>query len=100
MTKNKPLTKQTISASEARKNFFQILNQVFEKDDVFVIKKSGIPVAQISKHGSDTNTISKDLYLQNLAATKGAWAESYDPNAQKERHELELQETQKNKKAW
>ena len=38
-----------IDASEARINFFKILDSVFLKDKSFLIKKAGIPVAEISK---------------------------------------------------
>jgi prevent-host-death family protein len=41
-----PMT-QTISVSEARQQFSQLLNQVFRRETRVLIEKSGIPVAAI-----------------------------------------------------
>lgn len=38
-----------IDASKARIDFFKILDWVYLKDKSFLIKKAGIPVAEISK---------------------------------------------------
>ncbi|MEK7633603.1 MAG: hypothetical protein AAB437_02050 [Patescibacteria group bacterium] len=38
-----------IDASKARVDFFKILDWVYLKDKSFLIKKAGIPVAEISK---------------------------------------------------
>ncbi|MGD9129696.1 MAG: hypothetical protein PVJ09_04380 [Candidatus Woesebacteria bacterium] len=56
----------SIDASKARNNFFNILNTVYKDKTVsFTIKKSGIPVAVISKYKA---TVSKKTL--NFA---GAW---------------------------
>ena len=39
----------TVEASKARNNFFKILDKVFTEDKTFLVKKSGIAVAEISK---------------------------------------------------
>lgn len=39
----------TIEASRARNNFFKLLEKVFNDDKTFLIKKSGIAVAEISR---------------------------------------------------
>ena len=39
----------TVNASAARSNFFDILDRVYAAGESFLVKKSGIPVAVISK---------------------------------------------------
>ena len=39
----------TVNASAARSNFFDILDKVYTAGESFLVKKSGIPVAVISK---------------------------------------------------
>ena len=41
-----------IDASKAREEFFKILDKVYFEDVEFVVKKTGIPVAKISKPDS------------------------------------------------
>ena len=40
--------KNTYSATEARNNFFEILNAVMYKGEEFVVEKDGIPAAKFS----------------------------------------------------
>lgn len=46
MPQTNPMT-QTINASEARRGFSQLLNEVFRGEKRVVVEKSGIPVAAI-----------------------------------------------------
>ena len=39
----------TIDASDARNEFFKLLDRVYMGDKTFLIKKAGIPVATLSK---------------------------------------------------
>lgn len=39
----------TIDASKARRDFFKILDKVYLEEKAFLIRKAGIPVAEISK---------------------------------------------------
>lgn len=56
-----------IDASKARIDFFKILDWVYLKDKSFLIKKAGIPVAEITKPKSL-------LKRKNIIQFAGAWS--------------------------
>jgi antitoxin (DNA-binding transcriptional repressor) of toxin-antitoxin stability system len=47
---------QTISATKARNNFFQLLDQALLENKTFIIKKGSIPVANITPPQKTTST--------------------------------------------
>lgn len=57
-----------IDASKARVDFFKILDWVYLKDRSFLIKKAGIPVAEITKPKSL-------LKRKNIIQFAGAWSD-------------------------
>lgn len=57
-----------IDASKARIDFFKILDWVYLKDKSFLIKKAGIPVAEISKPKSS-------LTRKNILEFAGVWSD-------------------------
>ena len=57
-----------IDASKARIDFFKILDWVYLKDKSFLIKKAGIPVAEISKPKSL-------LKRKNILQFAGVWSD-------------------------
>lgn len=60
-----------IDASKARTDFFKILDWVYLNDKTLLIKKSGIPVAEISKPKSL-------LAKKNILEFAGAWSDIDD----------------------
>jgi hypothetical protein len=89
------MNNKTISSSQARKQFFQILDQVFNHDQTFIIQKSGIPVAQLSKPEKFHNVT--DLLLEVLNQTKGSWGKVALNN---KKRKIELTASKKRKKKW
>lgn len=60
-----------VDASKARTDFFKILDWVYFNDKTLLIKKSGIPVAEISKP--------KPLSIRkNILEFAGAWSDIND----------------------
>lgn len=57
-----------IDASKARIDFFKILDRVYLKDRSFLIKKAGIPVAEISRPKSL-------LTRKKILDFAGAWSD-------------------------
>jgi len=57
-----------IDASKARTDFFKILDWVYFNDKSFLIKKAGIPVAEITKPRSL-------LKRKNILEFAGAWSD-------------------------
>lgn len=57
-----------IDASKARIDFFKILDSVYLKDRSFLIKKAGIPVAEISRPKSF-------LTRKKILDFAGAWSD-------------------------
>ncbi len=57
-----------IDASKARADFFKILDWVYFNDKSFLIKKAGIPIAEISKPKSL-------LKRKNIVTFAGAWSD-------------------------
>jgi len=57
-----------IDASKARTDFFKILDWVYLQDKSFLIKKAGIPVAEITKPKSL-------LKRKNILTFAGAWSD-------------------------
>lgn len=55
----------TVDASKARDDFFKILDKVYKEEKEFLIKKSGISVAKITKLKNND-----DFDIMDLA---GAW---------------------------
>lgn len=55
----------SIDASKARNEFFKILNKVFLEEKKFLIKKSGIPVAEITKP--------KEINENDILSFAGIW---------------------------
>lgn len=60
-----------IDASKARTDFFKILDWVYFNDKTLLIKKAGIPVAEISKPKSS-------LIRKNILEFAGAWSDIND----------------------
>lgn len=54
-----------IDASKARNGFFNLLKRVYLEDVVFLVKKAGIPVVEISK--------AREIKKKNLTAFAGIW---------------------------
>lgn len=54
-----------IDASKARNEFFNLLRRVYLEDVVFLVKKAGIPVAEISR--------TREIKKKNLALFAGIW---------------------------
>lgn len=63
---------KTVTAYEARTNLGELLNEVYYKGDEIIIKKSGKPVAKISRIKDSTPKISKTK--KDLLAFAGIWA--------------------------
>lgn len=63
---------QVLSATKARNNFFQLLDQAHLENKTFIIKKGNIPVAQISPPSSKTQakTNWKQLIKQSYTLRK------------------------------
>lgn len=57
-----------IDASKARIDFFKILDSVYFKDRSFLIKKAGIPVAEISRPKSK-------LSRKSILEFAGVWSD-------------------------
>jgi hypothetical protein len=55
----------SIDASEARNDFFRILDKIYLEDKTFIIKKAGIPIVQMRK----PKLVTKDT----IAAFSGLW---------------------------
>ncbi|MGB9706827.1 MAG: hypothetical protein ACPLXP_02010 [Microgenomates group bacterium] len=54
-----------IDASRARNEFFNLLRRVYLEDVVFLVKKAGIPVAEISR--------TKEIKKKSLSSFAGIW---------------------------
>lgn len=60
----------TINASKARNDFFKILERVFLENKVFLVKKAGVPVAEISKPRSAKRKAEENIDIMKFA---GMW---------------------------
>jgi len=66
---------------------------------VLLLKKNGIPVAEIKKPANFS--ISNQLYVKILESTKSTWTnEPIDKKRQVQQRKLELQAARKRRKLW
>lgn len=76
----------TIDATNARNDFFNILEKVYLDNNSYLIKKSGIPVAEIRKPRSVTN---EDI-LHFAGIWKGKDGDTIEKYAKKLRKKLKI----------
>lgn len=66
------ITTRYLDSSQARTNFFDILASVYRTNKTYIIKKSGIPVAQICALTSNTPPQSIMKYAGILSKAEGS----------------------------